>query len=107
LRGSAAFARLFRSGRRLEAERVQLLALPAAEAPGRIGYVIGSRHLPRAVDRNRLRRMLREIFRARRGAAGRFDIVLRLRGACSAAELASVAAEAASLLDVLAGSQAR
>jgi len=65
--------------------------------------VIAARHLPRAVDRNRLRRLLRELFRARRAAAGDFDIVLRLRRACSAAELTAVAAEAASLLDVLAG----
>ena len=36
--------------------------------PGRVGYVIGTKQLPRAVDRNRLRRMLREAIRARRPA---------------------------------------
>jgi len=103
LRGAADFARVFRNGRRLEAPRVQLIVAPAAEVPGRVGYVIGSRQLARAVDRNRLKRLLREMWRPRRMAMREFDIVLRLRRACSATELAAVAAEAGALLDTLRG----
>jgi ribonuclease P protein component len=83
-----------------------LIALPAAEPGGRIGYVIGARHLPRAVDRNRLRRLLREAWRARREALGGFDIVLRLRDACVAADLPAIAAEAAALFEALDGASA-
>jgi ribonuclease P protein component len=85
----------------LEAPRVQLLAVPAAESIGRVGYVIGSKQIPRAVDRNRLKRMFREALRTRGERTSRFDIVLRLRRSCGAAELREVVAEATSLLDAL------
>ncbi len=99
LRGAAAFAAVFRSGRRFEAGRLQLLAIGAAADGGRVGYVIGKKLLGRAVDRNRLKRKLREAIRARRPAMNAFDVVIRLRQPCAAAEVAGVAAEAATLLD--------
>jgi ribonuclease P protein component len=101
LRGAAAFAAVFRGGRRFEASRLQLLALPTTAASGRVGYVIGKKLLGRAVDRNRLKRMLREAIRKRRPAMNAFDLVIRLRRPCAAAELAGVAAEAGRLLDGL------
>jgi ribonuclease P protein component len=64
--------------------------------------VISRKQLPRAVDRNRLRRMLREALRVRRRATLGFDIVLRLSQTCARAELPGVAAEARALLDSLA-----
>jgi ribonuclease P protein component len=102
LRGAAAFARVFHNGRRLEASRIELLVAPVPEGPGRIGYVIGRKQLPRAVDRNRLRRMLREALRVRRATTQGFDIVLRLSQTCAPADLPAVAAEARALLDSLA-----
>jgi len=66
-----------------------------------VGYVIPSRQLKRAIDRNRLKRMLREAIRARRPAMNAFDMVLRLRAGSTRAELGAVAAEAGALLDVL------
>jgi len=90
---------MFRVGRRLEAARVQLLVAPATESYGRFGCVIGAKHMPRAVDRNRLKRMLREALRARRPALSGLDVVVRLRTACLAEELPAVAAEATALLD--------
>jgi ribonuclease P protein component len=89
LRGTAAFAAVFRSGRRFEGSRLQILAVPTSSAAGRVGYVIGKKLLGRAVDRNRLKRMLR-------------DLIVRLRQPCPAAELGGVAAEAVALLDALA-----
>jgi ribonuclease P protein component len=108
LRGAAAFAAVFRSGRRFEAGRLQLLAIRAIAGSGRVGYVIGKKLLGRAVDRNRLKRKLREAIRVRRPAMNAFDLVLRLRQPCAAAEVAGVAADAAALLDrLLAGSPER
>lgn len=101
MRGAAAFARLFRQGRRIEADHLQLLAVPAGGAIGQVGYVIGKQQLKLAVDRNRLKRMLREAVRRRRPALDRFDIVLRLRRGCAPAGIAAVGAEAAQLLDAL------
>ena len=93
---------MFRSGRRFEGSRLQILAVPTSSTTGRVGYVIGKKLLGRAVDRNRLKRMLREAIRGRRQALDSFDLIVRLRQPCPAAELGSVAAEAAALLDALA-----
>ena len=76
--------------------------VPAAEGSGRIGYVIGRKQLARAVDRNRLRRLLREVVRVRRAVTRSFDIVVRLRDTSPRADLPEIAGEAASLLDSLA-----
>ena len=92
---------MFRSGRRFESERVQLLAGPAAGPEGRVAFVIGKKLLARAVDRNRLKRLLREAVRRRGPAIGAFDVILRLRRPCPAGELSLTAAEAGKLLDKL------
>lgn len=107
MRGAAAFARLFRHGRRIEAEHLQLLAAPAEGEIGQVGYVIGKQQLTLAVDRNRLKRMLREAVRRRRPALDAFDIVLRLRRACPPADIATIGTEAGRLLDALAPAMPR
>ena len=73
--------------------------MPTTAASGRVGYVIGKKLLGRAVDRNRLKRMLREAVRGRRPAMNAFDLIIRLRQPCAAAELGAVAADAGLLLD--------
>ena len=74
LRGAGTFASVFKTGVRHDARFLQLIAAPAAHDPGRVGYVIGRKAMPRAVDRNRLRRRLRESVRAARPAVERDDI---------------------------------
>ena len=101
LRGAAAFAAVLRRGQRLEGERLQLVAVASADAVGRVGYVIGKKLLARAVDRNRLKRMLREAVRARRPALNAFDVVVRLRRPCAAKDIPGAIAEASALLDAL------
>ena len=68
-----------------------------------VGYVIGRKAMPRAVDRNRLRRRMREHVRAARPAVERFDIILRVRGRVDRDNLAAAAAEARALLAGLTG----
>jgi ribonuclease P protein component len=75
-----------------------LIAAPAAQVPGRVGYVIGRKAMPRAVDRNRLRRRLRERVRAMRPAVERFDIILRVRRNVARDEIAAAVIESAGLL---------
>jgi ribonuclease P protein component len=86
---------------------VQVLAVPAATGAGRVGYVIGKQQLVRAVDRNYVRRILRETVRRRRPALGCFDIVVRLRVRCARNVLPALALEAAGLLDALVASTHR
>jgi ribonuclease P protein component len=82
-----------------------LIAAPAAQVPGRIGYVIARKAIRRAVDRNRLRRRLRECVRAARPAIEAFDIILRVRKPVQRAEIACAAAECPHLLALLAQSR--
>jgi len=79
LRGIGAFEAVFRAGKRHDAQFLQLIAVRAAQSPGRVGYVMGGKMMPRAVDRNRLRRRLREMIRAARPAIEAFDVILRVK----------------------------
>jgi ribonuclease P protein component len=94
---------VFREGRRSEGRHVQLVAAAAAQNPGRIGYVIGRKTLPRAVDRNRLRRRLRETVRAMRPALASYDVILRVKKVANRMELDAAVSEAAGLLHALVG----
>jgi len=101
LRGSGAFEAVFAAGRRLDGRYLQLVAAPAAQSIGRIGYVIGRKAIPRAVDRNRLRRRLREIVRAARPPLDAFDVIVRVKSPVAAAEVPLAVAEGARLVQRL------
>ena len=97
---------MFERGVRRDAHFLQLIAAPAAQDPGRVGYIIGCKAMPRAVDRNRLRRRLRESVRATRPAIERFDIILRVRQRLRRVDIALAVDESRRLLSALAGQAA-
>jgi len=101
LSGAGSFEALFRAGRRHEGDYVQLVVLPAARLPGRAGLVVPKKILPLAVDRNRVRRMLRAAHVAARPAVLGYDVILRLKRGSLRAEFRAVAADAARLLAAL------
>lgn len=101
LTGAGAYDAVFRGGERSEGHYVQVIAAPAATGVGRAGYVIGRKTLPRAVDRNFLRRRFRESVRALRPALDGFDVILRLKRAADRSEQQAAALEAAQLLAAL------
>lgn len=57
--------------------------------------------LRRAVDRNRLRRLLRESVRAARPAITRYDVIVRLRGSLAPTSIGTAAQEGHALIDRL------
>ena len=97
---------MFERGVRRDAPFLQLIAAPAAQDPGRVGYVIGRKAMPRAVDRNRLRRRLRDSVRATRPAIERFDIILRVRQRVRRIDIALAVDESRRLLVALVGKAA-
>ena len=98
MRGVGAFESVFELGVRHDAHFLQLIAAPAAQDPGRVGYVISRKAMPRAVDRNRLRRRLRENVRAVRPAIERYDIILRVRKSVRSDEIPRAVTESRELL---------
>lgn len=98
LRGAGVFEALFKTGARHDAHFLQLIAAPAANPPGRIGYVIGRKVMRRSVDRNRLRRRLRESARMARPAIEAFDIIVRVKRPVRVADIGAANAESRRLL---------
>jgi ribonuclease P protein component len=92
---------VFQSGQRLDGRFLQLVAAPATTPPGRIGYVIARKSIRRAVDRNRLRRRLRETLRAARPAIEAFDLIVRVKRAIAPAEIVAAAEEGTTLVRAL------
>ena len=102
LTGHGAFESVLRQGRRVEGLYLQLIVAKAPATGGRCGYIIGRKVAPRAVDRNRIRRKLREAVRAQAHAIDAHDVVLRVTRAGNKAEQDAAALEAARLLTELA-----
>ena len=98
LTGTGAFDTVFRTGRRREGEFLQMICVAAARECGRAGIVIGKKALPLAVDRNRVRRMIRVCLREARPAIDPFDLVVRLKKGAPRTEFRLIATEAARLL---------
>jgi ribonuclease P protein component len=96
------FDALFAAGRRRDGEYLQLVYAPARKPGGRVGLVVPRKALPLAVDRNRVRRLLRAAASSARPGIGRVDVILRLKRGCARAEFPAIAAEAARLLSDLA-----
>jgi ribonuclease P protein component len=102
LTGTGAFEAVLRGGRRRNGEYLEVIAMAAAREHGRAGMVIGRKALPRAVDRNRIRRMLRVVLHRARPAIGGFDLIVRLKRGAPRTEFPLIAADAVQLLARLA-----
>src|SRR3954465_4856874 len=57
---------------------LRAFATPNATSTARLGVIVGKRQLRRAVDRNRVKRTMRESFRVVRPALPNLDIVVQL-----------------------------
>lgn len=79
-----------------------LYAKPNGLGHARIGIIAGKRVAPRAVDRNRAKRLIREVFRTVRGRLPGADIVVQLRRWEPRASAAQARTELVRLLEELA-----
>jgi len=76
-----------------------LYVRPNGEPLARIGIITSKRVASRAVDRNRMKRLVREAFRSMRLRLQGFDIVVQLRRCPPRSSLATARAEVTRLLE--------
>jgi len=74
--------------------------VPNQYGHARLGVVVGRKALPRAVDRNRFKRLVREQFRKVTAQLPPLDIVVQAQGRLARAELDRLPLELAKLLRV-------
>ena len=74
----AEFEQVFAENERARTDTLLVMALPNALGRARLGMIIAKRLLPRAVDRNRIKRCVRETFRLQRMDLPACDFVVRL-----------------------------
>ncbi len=65
--------------------------------------MVGRKALPRAVDRNRFKRKVREALRRARPAIEAYDLIVRLKRPAPGPELDAAADEAALMIQMLGG----
>jgi ribonuclease P protein component len=93
LKTRADFDRVFRRGRRLEGRMFTLVVAPGATEQDRLGLAV-SRRAGGAVVRNRMRRVLREVFRlVEHGESDPLDIVVLAKPELAPCRLAEVQRE--------------
>lgn len=73
------FKRVFASGERQSDPCFTLLSLVNGRGEPRLGLVAARKNIRRAVDRNRIKRVIRESFRQQRNALPPCDFVIMIR----------------------------
>lgn len=82
------FEQVLRSARyRKSRGPLRILAFANTMPGARLGLIVGKRAVRRAHERNGLKRIVREVFRTRRGCLPAVDVVVQLRGGADRAEL--------------------
>lgn len=79
LRSAREFRRVFERGRRRADDCFTVIAAPGEHCRARLGLAIAKRRVPRAVDRNRIKRIVRESFRRHAAGLPAVDIVILAR----------------------------
>ena len=95
------FDRVYRQGRRHFSPHMTVFYLRQAEGEARIGFTVG-RMLGGAVERNRIKRRLREAVRLRRSALrGAVDVVINPKKSSLAVKFSALVEEVGRAFDVI------
>ena len=73
------FRRVFQRALRVTDQYFTILARANGQQPPRLGLAISKKQIRRAVDRNRIKRLVRESFRHRQADLQGFDLVVMAR----------------------------
>ena len=79
MRQRADFEALLRTGSRIASRNFVLRARPNGLPHARLGIIAGKKAAARAVDRNRAKRLIRDVFRSATSDLGSLDIAVQLR----------------------------
>jgi ribonuclease P protein component len=90
LRHAAEFKRLYAHGRRIACDGFTAVIYPNDTGSARLGLSVAARLLKLAVQRNRMRRLVRESFRHHQQGLPAVDIVVGLRNAARDADNAQL-----------------
>jgi ribonuclease P protein component len=104
-RGS--FGAVLRGPRKLRGQLAVIHVTPARGGHSRLGLALTRRLVPLSVDRNRVKRLVRDAFRRHIVKSAGFDCVVTLRGRFDAAQATPIAEEVRALLDQLAQNESR
>ena len=102
LRQPSQFEAVLRSGVRSSSRNFVARALANDADEPRLGMIAGKKAASRAVDRNRAKRLIREIFRAIAPRFGAHDVTVQLRSDLRSIENGTVRAELQTLFEALA-----
>lgn len=97
----AAYQAVFARARKLSDPYFLLLVVPGRHGGARLGMAISKRHARTAVERNRVKRLVRETFRAQRSSLPAVDVVVLLRDRTDDASNAVLRAGLGRLLGLL------
>lgn len=97
-----AFGPVLRTSRKLRGSLTLLHVVPGSPGISRLGIGLTRRVAPSSVLRNRVKRVLRELFRRHGVKAAGVDLVLMLRERIVPGQVPAIAAEALALLDQVA-----
>jgi ribonuclease P protein component len=95
----AAYKEAFASGRRFSGRHLTLVAANNSVSRARLGLAIAKKNLPRALDRNRVKRLCRECFRVHRHLEIALDLIVLTRPSAKTASNAELRTELTELFD--------
>ncbi len=95
------FSSVFGFRKAIRGQWLMLHYLPAAGDATRLGLVVGKKQLKRAVDRNRVKRIVREQFRRERHRLPVCDLIIRLTSRPGGLRSAALASDLQQLFDRL------
>lgn len=90
LRRPSEFRAVFAEGRKFVCDGFVIIAAARDRENARLGLALAKRRIARAVDRNRVKRVLRESFRSARADLGRVDVVVLARSRTATMENAEL-----------------
>jgi ribonuclease P protein component len=95
-----AFGPVLRGSRKLRGHLAVMHVVPGSSQASRLGIALTRRLVPAALDRNRVKRLAREIFRRHPVKQGGLDCVIALRERFDATQVPALREELARLFDM-------